>query len=60
MKNYKSYSTDKLITVYNTLKKDYKEEQKDYCNTVTKVYKHFIQGIKKELNKRNTKNYFKK
>ena len=53
MKNYKSYSTEKLINVYNTLKKDYKEEQKDYCDIVNKVYTHFIQGIKKELIRRN-------
>ena len=32
MKDYKKYSNNKLINIYNTLKDDYKKEQDNPCN----------------------------
>ena len=53
MKDYKKYSNNKLINIYNTLKDDYKKEQDNPCNIVNKVYIYFLQCIKSELIKRN-------
>ena len=53
MKNYKDYSHDKLINIYNRLKEDYKQEQKNPCDIVDRVYTKLIQDIEKELLRKN-------